>query len=60
MHDTVTTALDVGALLGFAAGLYFAAAPFIGGAALIPASLAIAGVSAFWSWRTRARDGVKS
>lgn len=60
MHDLVTTALDVGALLGFATGVFFAAEPLIGGAALIPASLAVAGVSAFWSWRTRARDGVKS
>ena len=56
MRETVTTALDVVALLGFAAGLYFAGAPFIGGAALIPASLAVAGVSALWASRARARD----
>lgn len=60
MHDLVTTVLDVGALLGFAAGVFFAAEPAIGGAALIPASVVVAGVSAFWSWRSRPRDGVKS
>lgn len=60
MHETVTTALDIAALLGFATGVFFAAAPFIGGAALIPASLAVAGVSAFWASRTRTRDGARS
>jgi len=59
MHETVTTALDVAALLGLAAGLYFAAAPFIGGAALIPASLLVGTVSAYWASRTRARDGAQ-
>lgn len=57
MHETVTTALDVAALLGFAAGVYLAAAPWIGGAALIPSALVVGGVSAFWSARTRARRG---
>lgn len=59
MHEKVTTALDVAALLGFAVGVYFAAAPWIGAAALIPASLAVAGVSGLWSRRAHARDGAR-
>ena len=59
MHDTVTTALDVVALVAVAVGLYFAAAPWIGGAALIPAGLLVGTVSAYWAQRTRARNDVQ-
>lgn len=60
MHDALTTALDVVALLGVAVGLYCAAAPWIGGAALIPAGLLVGTVSAYWAQRTRARNDVRS
>jgi hypothetical protein len=59
MHEMVTTALDVVALLAVAAGVYFAAAPWIGAAALAPAGLVVGGASAWWASRARARDGVQ-
>lgn len=48
MHRLVTTALDVLGVLVCAAGVYFAAEPVIGPAALIPAGVLVLGVSAWW------------
>lgn len=44
----VTTALDVAALVTVAGGVFFAARPWIGLAALIPAGVLVGGVSAWW------------
>ncbi len=57
MHESVTTALDITALLAVAAGVYFAAAPWIGAAGLIPAGLVLGGVSAWWA--SRPKGGAK-
>lgn len=59
MRDLVTTVLDVLGLVGLAAGIYFAAEPWIGGAALIPASLLVLGASALWAVQNRARESEK-
>ncbi len=51
MHEMVTTALDVLGLLAVAAGLYFAAAPHIGGAAFLPAGAMVLAGSGLAAWR---------
>jgi hypothetical protein len=51
MHRLVTTALDVLGVLVCAAGVYFAAEPWIGPAALLPAGVVVLGVSAWWGAR---------
>lgn len=56
MHESVTTALDVLGLLGLAAGVYFAGEPWLGGAALIPSSLIVLGLSALAA-RSRVKGG---
>lgn len=55
MHEAVTTALDVLGLLVFAAGVFFAAEPAIGGSALLPAGVVVLAGSALAAWR-RQRD----
>lgn len=54
-HQIVTTALDVAALVAVAAGVFFAARPWIGMAALIPAGVFVGAVSAWWG-RSRGGD----
>jgi hypothetical protein len=53
----VTTALDVASLITVAAGVFFAARPWIGMAALIPAGVLVAGVSAWWARSDTGKTG---
>lgn len=48
-HQLVTTVLDVAALVTVAAGVFFAAHPWIGMAALVPAGVLVGGASAWWA-----------
>lgn len=56
-HQMVTTALDVASLITVAAGVFFAARPWIGMAALIPAGVLVAGVSAWWARSDTGKTG---
>jgi hypothetical protein len=55
VHSVVTTALDVVGLLAVSAGVFFACAPALGGAALAPAGVTVLAGSAAAAWRARPR-----